>query len=521
MSWANMFNGGGGGGAGILEAAKTAAMEAALWALTGYTDLGDGFYDSFLYDSQTPVMTAETTSGVTVTASAVNSTNYAWLAFNGSYALNNAWVGLGTPAVDAVAWLKVSSATTRLVSCYSIHTRNTSSTVYSPNTWRMYVSNAEESPATHTTLAEFDGDAAWTPVHTVVGNTVNTSNTKLGDYVLDQVYNWRHMILVITASNNAGNVSIGEINVYGGGVNSNTVTNATIASGKITPTVTGGGSGARITSGTMTARDEATGDADNVLDSNLGTSWQTGNLGTLTTSNVAWILHSFTASTSLASIVLKNNSNSSYSAVSPKSYVIFGGNASASATGYTTLASFTGNGNWTQLHSVSGSTNVTASATILNQAISGTYDKIVLVVTESNGNGLVTDVADMEIYESSTPATVNEATIISTADTASSAPTHAVGLIWLDADGSTVTNATESNNAIRLYFTRNGSAWQWLPLEEIGTLSGDVKLYACNEAALTTTSGTSVKLKVTSHNLGSGAPNFELHGWGTVYKVGS
>ena len=113
------------------------------------------------------------------------------------------------------------------------------------------------------------------------------------------------------------------------------------------------------------------------------------------------------------------------------------------------------------------------------------------------------------------------ATIISTADTAPAAPTYAMGMIWLDADGATVTDATEANNAIRLYISRdNGSTWDWLPLTDGGAVSGDVRLYSCAEKLLTATSGTSVKLKLTSHDLGSGAPAFELHGWGCVYNEG-
>lgn len=332
--------------ASVLEAAKTASMQAALNMLTAYTDLPYGFYDTFFYDSVIPVMTGATTAGTVITAKSNLTGRDPWRAGNGVID-GDGWVSSAAPTASVTQWLKISMP--RLV---TITRYNLILFAYSPNTWKLYIS-AAENPATYDPASSWASDPDWVEVHDITGNTENTTGAKLGDYIFAQPHTCKHIAFVPTAANGgAARVGFSEINLYGGGVNTNTVTNATINSGFITPT--------------------------------------------------------------------------------------------------------------------------------------------------------------------------GAATIISTADTASAAPTHAMGMIWMDADGATVTDATEANNAIRLSISRdNGSTWDWLPLTDGGAVSGDVRLYSCAEKLLTATSGTNVKLKLTSHDLGSGAPDFELHGWGCVYNEGA
>lgn len=191
------------------------------------------------------------------------------------------------------------------------------------------------------------------------------------------------------------------------------------------------------------------------------------------------------------------------------------------------------NGTWTDLYTQTGTPLVAGQYYAYAIPTPAVYRAYRLHATKVGNNADGTfHIADFKLYDrlfvggavrpTLTGGVVDVATVVSTADTALVAPSYAMGMVWLDAKGAMVTDATETNNAIRLSISRdNGSTWDWLPLTNGGVVSGDVRLYSCAEKLMTATSGTSIRLKLTSHDLGSGAPDFELHGWGCVYDEGA
>ncbi len=514
MSWANMFNGGGGGGgAGVLEAAKTAAMEAALWALTGFSDLGDGFYDPFVSGASVvltnatqsvtqgtnliPTMTSNTSpSGVCSASSTYDASFPAWKAADKVNSGTDGWGSNAVPTEASPQWWQYEFASaTRVV---SFGMQNRVNFPNSPATFAIYATNAA-SPGTNYTASE------WVKVLDTTTNTNNTGGAVLGPWPAIATGDFTKYRKVITARNSTNtNVAIGEVLFY------------PTASSKITPTTSGGGSTNTDVVPTMT--------------SNTTGSYVASASNVFSASYAAYKAYDDSLVGQYAGWVTEGNVTNAYVQVDMGSAITIGSyklsahpqsGIGGSIKTWNYLGSTDGT-SWTTLHSGSLASAAADGSVIGTYTISspGSYRYYRLhILTSFTTNA---GIGEIEQFEIATPLTTNESTIVSTADTASSAPTYAMGMVWLDADGATVTDATEANNAIRLYFSRDGgTSWQWLPLEEINTLSGDIKLYACNEAAITSTSGTSVKLKVTSHDLGSGAPNYELHGWGTVYKVGS
>lgn len=223
---------------GMFEVALTSALQATVETMTAYTDLGCGIADTFLYDSVLPVMTAATIDDVTITSS-TNLTNLeGWRVADNQNSSTASWVASASPTTSAVQWVKISKATAGLMSSYNMITRNDSTYVYSPRSWKMYISTVDN-PATYTSAAAWAGATAeWTEVHSVDGNTVNTPATKLGDYPFATPYTWKHIAIVIMAANNGGSarVSIGELNIYAGGVNTWQSSGVEVAKGYVRPT---------------------------------------------------------------------------------------------------------------------------------------------------------------------------------------------------------------------------------------------------------------------------------------------
>lgn len=510
--------------AGVLEAAKTASMQAALNMLTKYTRLPYGFGDTFLYTTDIPVMTGETTDGTTITGrSSLSASLVPWKACDGLNGVpNDAWCASAAPTEASVQWLHVAHTDTHQIASYELVTRNDPTYVYSPNSWRAYISTAE-SPAKYTTLAGFAGDSDWTQVHAVSGSTVNTPNVKLGRFDLAEQMDYKHFILVITAANGgAARVAIGELNVYPGvGVNAGTVTDATIGEGVITPTSTGGGSGGDVIptmtdytspSGIVFASTEdnpSTYKAWKAMDANTGTFWFSTSADTVG----AYIGYAFEDTQTISAIKVTSGVSGYY----PTSYKLQGTTGTITGSGTSSNA---GSLTWVDIQTWSGLTFTALEQKTHTLSSNQSYKAYRLV--QLSAQSTYFHVAELQLVGVASPTVIDESTIVSTADTASSAPTYAMGMIWLDADGATVTDESEANNAIRLYLSRDdGSTWDWLPLTDDGAVSGDVRLYSCAEKLLVATSGTAIKLKLTTHDLGSGAPDFALHGWGCIYNEGA
>jgi len=293
--------------------------------------------------------------------------------------------------------------------------------------------------------------------------------------------------------------------------NLSTVTNVTVSGGLIAPTSSGGAatdlvpaltSNTSASTGTgfsFTDGYYSTNDAYLAFDSSTTTYWNADN--NPSTSSPNYLGFVFNEAVTVASFQLTAPSDSYYS--SCPSTIIFE---------YSTDTTTGLDGTWTEAMNTSAATWTAGLTQTFTLSISISAKGWRLKCVDSDSGSVYSKMANFKIWSPSSAVTYAASTIISTTDTAESVSSNAMGILWLDAMDATVTDATEANNAIRLYLSRDGgSTYDWMPLEDDGVYDGDVRRYVCDELELAATSGTDICWKVTSHDLGDGAPDFELH----------
>jgi len=271
------------------------------------------------------------------------------------------------------------------------------------------------------------------------------------------------------------------------------LTNVALSGGLIAPTSSGGGDRMVIdmSLGTITGGDYQPGyPPTNAVDNNISTLWSGVGVP-----NYLQYEHP----TAFVPGAYSITAYSEWTTATPAEWTMHGSNDGS---------------NWTELDSQTGVISWSNGEAKMFP-VSGTdaYSYYLLSVTAvANGTTYYVQASEINFYESAPSLAYDPVTIVSIAGTAGSVPTCAMGVLWLDANGATLVDPIESNNAIRLYLSRDGGAtWDWMPLADGGADEGDVRRYVCEGRALHAQPGTDICYKITSHDLGGGAPDFELH----------
>ena len=112
-------------------------------------------------------------------------------------------------------------------------------------------------------------------------------------------------------------------------------------------------------------------------------------------------------------------------------------------------------------------------------------------------------------------ATVGNMTLVSTAQTASSAPSTADFHALIE----NATGTATINTDIKAYVSRdNGSNWTELTLVDEGTWGTNRKVLAAHDASITSASGTSVRYKITTHNQSLGSKKTKVYATSVGWK---